>query len=271
MVIDYATHSDLDFGTVKMATSILKEVFMIFFALIIFAIIFVPIGLMLTLEDKEEQNSIVPVKKSTEAPMAKTSETTSPTTNTPTTTTAPFGGWLLDGGLPPNLVNLCIPKLSCGINAKLCNPAFIGDGLCDGACNKLNPDNDYATTEDRWDGGDCCIPPIGYYKFCNLDCCECFCYPEGIQYEYDYDYEYYFVDVLPPIIPGPPIAPEPGSCPQSFKGDSYCDAQCNNEENEYDDGDCCLDVISDQYCLNGPPPGCMCHEDGTLHEVLIAR
>ena len=334
---------------------------MVFFVLFIFAIIFVPIGLMLTLEDKEEQNSIVPVKKTTEAPMAKTAKTTPATTNTPgkqfwtsmystsriivqcfdprvdqlcneafigdgycdgacnipdhnydegdccsTTITYNYCSYYdctcycypediqyqeyeapPSGGLPPTSAlpseNLCIPEPSCGINAKLmppmdfdsitsvsvvdedpiialCNPAFIGDGICDGACNKINPDNDYATTEDDWDGGDCCIPPVssGFYTFCNRDCCECFCYPEGIQYEEPEETLLFGGDVPP--IPGPPIAPEPGSCPESFKGDSYCDAQCNNEENEYDDGDCCLAVILDQYCLNGPPPGCMCHE-----------
>ena len=289
MVIDYATHSDLDFGTVKMATSIVKEVFMVFFVLIIFAIIFVPIGLMLTLEDKEEQNSIVPVNMTTEAPVAKAAKTTPATTNTPgkqfwtsmystsriivqcfdprvdqLCNEAFIGDGYCDGACnipdhnydegdccsttinynycsyydctcycypediqyeeyeaPPSLVggggglistpappseNLCIPEPSCGIIlvnfdsitsvpvvdedpiVPLCNPAFIGDGLCDGPCNKLNPDNNDATTEDDWDGGDCCIPPyssdnIPPYSFCNLDCCECFCYQEGIQYE----------------------------------------------------------------------------------------
>ena len=547
MVIDYATHSDLDFGSVKMATSILKVALMVFFVLIICAILLVPIALMVTLEDKEEQKSTVPVKKNTEAAMAKTAETTtSPTTTTPTTTLAHFGGLILGGGgaglppllggggaglppmpevsddtndnsglqcsdafvnqllkssppfyvddtvgacnpsyigdgycdgscntpdnnfdqgdccsttinyqycnyddcecycftegkqyeasgmpnnliggggglppgggggglpppppttvatsnsgplscsntfaqkvlppfggtfgdqispsssscneafigdgycdgdcntpahnydegdcclttinynycsyddctcycypedkqyeavidmppplvgggggllppllggggagLPPTLAppseNMCIPEPSCSISAKLmplidlittispvvdplptpvvalCNLAFVGDGFCDGSCNILNPDNNDATTEDDWDGGDCCVPPTDNFNFCNIDCCECFCYEKGIQYEKEEE------DYM--IITGPPAAPEQQSCPENYKGDGFCDAECNNEASGYDDGDCCLDVIMDQYCSNGPPPGCMCHEDGTVHEV----
>ena len=64
MVIGYATHSDLDFETVKMATSVLKVALMVFFVLIIGTIILVPIALMLTLEDKEEQNSTIPRSES---------------------------------------------------------------------------------------------------------------------------------------------------------------------------------------------------------------
>ena len=84
MVIGYATHSDLDFETVKMATSVLKVALMVFFVLIIGTIILVPIALMLTLEDKEEHKSTVPLSNlttTTEEPMAKTSS--------PTTTDAP--------------------------------------------------------------------------------------------------------------------------------------------------------------------------------------
>ena len=58
-----------------MATSVLKVAFMVFFVLVICAILLVPIALMVTLEDKEEQKSTVPLsklKKTTEEPMAKT-------------------------------------------------------------------------------------------------------------------------------------------------------------------------------------------------------
>ena len=209
---------------------------------------------------------------------------------------------------PPNQnLFLCIPEPSCSISAKLmppmpmpmdleigitnvtevpvtmpaeeplveaCNVAFIGDGFCDGPCNKLNPDNNDATTEDDWDGGDCCTAPP-QWQYCNLDCCECFCYPEGIQYEVS----------APadeggdgggdsPMIDGPPTNPLAGgqSCPENYKGDTFCDSVCNNEASGYDNGDCCLDVIKDQYCKDALPEsaGCICHEDGTLHEVLVA-
>ena len=201
--------------------------------------------------------------------------------------TPPGGG---GGGLPPILppvmppappptptTGQCQPDASCSISAKLsmmpgpdlaidpipsssaCNVAYIGDGYCDGGCNVPNPDNDPTTTADDYDGGDCCSPNQSY-NFCNFDCCECFCHQEGIQYE-----EPGFG--TPP--PGPvdllPVDPNTGStCISSYIGDGFCDADCNNGENGFDDGDCCLDVIQDQYC-NAVEGGCICHEDGMVH------
>ena len=201
--------------------------------------------------------------------------------------TPPGGG---GGGLPPILppvmppappptptTGQCQPDASCSISAKLsmmpgpdlaidpipsssaCNVAYIGDGYCDGGCNVPNPDNDPTTTDDDYDGGDCCSPNQSY-NFCNFDCCECFCHQEGIQYE-----EPGFG--TPP--PGPvdllPVDPNTGStCISSYIGDGFCDADCNNGENGFDDGDCCLDVIQDQYC-NAVEGGCICHEDGMVH------
>ena len=182
---------------------------MVFFVLIICAILLVPIALMVTLEDKEEQKSTVPVKKNTEAAMAKTAETTtSPTTTTPTTTLAHFGGLILGGGgagLPPLLggggaglppmpevsddtndnsglqcsdafVNQLLkssPPFYVDDTVGSCNPSYIGDGYCDGSCN--TPDNNF-------DQGDCCSTTINY-QYCNYDDCECYCFTEGKQYE----------------------------------------------------------------------------------------
>ena len=141
----YATHSDLDFETVKMATSVLKVALMVFFVLIICTIILVPIALMLTLEDKEEQKSTVPLsklKKTTEEPMAKTA---SPTTTTP-------------------IVTLATTTLSCHWSknsdntwVKICegeckgNHSSKGDGICDDINNNL---------ECGYDGNDCCGPNV---------------------------------------------------------------------------------------------------------------
>ena len=44
-------------------------------------------------------------------------------------------------------------------------------------------------------------------------------------------------------------------CPPDYIGDSHCDDECNNAENNYDGGDCCLDPIDDQYCEK-----CICHD-----------
>ena len=55
---------------------------------------------------------------------------------------------------------------------------FIGDGICDARCNILNPDNDDDTTDDDWDGGDCCNSQSNF-GHCPSECCECLCNKGG--------------------------------------------------------------------------------------------
>ena len=40
-----------------------------------------------------------------------------------------------------------------------------------------------------------------------------------------------------------------------YKGDGYCDDDLNNENCEYDDGDCCLENVNTQFCTD-----CECKE-----------
>ena len=97
-----------------------------------------------------------------------------------------------------------------------CNPAWVGDNYCDDVCN----DN-----ENNHDDGDCCAPHAvtDWDKWCQT--CEC----------------------LQPTTPTTP----PGGCNPAWVGDNYCDDVCNDNENNYDDGDCCAPHAVtdwDKYC-----------------------
>lgn len=43
-------------------------------------------------------------------------------------------------------------------------------------------------------------------------------------------------------------------------GDGFCDQLLNNQDCDYDGGDCCIDTINFQFCLV-----CICHLDGKSH------
>ena len=42
----------------------------------------------------------------------------------------------------------------------------------------------------------------------------------------------------------------------SWIGDGWCDDETNNEDCDFDGGDCCLDEIFADYCIE-----CLCYED----------
>ena len=54
-------------------------------------------------------------------------------------------------------------------------------------------------------------------------------------------------------------------CKQGWKGDGFCDDACNVPEHHFDKGDCCLDLVSSDFC-----PDCFCYEDCTYHNTTSA-
>ena len=309
-----------------MATSVLKVAFMVFFVLVICAILLVPIALMVTLEDKEEQKSTVPLsklKKTTEEPMAKTASPTTTETSEPPPILGGGGAGLppiLGGGgagLPPMLGGggAGLPPLLGGGGAGLppmpeistelgpndnsglqctdifvtgswkssppmpmdgtCNPAYIGDGYCDGPCNA--PDNNF-------DQGDCCSTSITF-DYCNYDDCECYCFNEGKQY-----YEESNIWPPPGIFQSTTDAATddsgPLTCSNTFTqnlslpvvgespcflpyiGDGHCDGACNIPEHDYDEGDCCLTTMNYHYCSYDDCE-CYCYPEDKQYEESI--
>jgi len=259
-----------------MASRAVKVALIVLLSIVICVIVFVPIAINVTSEENEELKSTVPeteklIQKTSKTDTTKASSTpievtttTEPVTTTSTTVTTENSESQTTPTLPSILPpapppapndSQCQPEAPCSTNQEGsgCNVEFIGDGYCDGVCNKHNPDNDPTTTDDDYDGGDCCSPNQSFY-FCDFDCCECFCHQEGIQYE---EPAFGTPSSFDPI--GPTVLDTSGpTCESSYMGDGFCDALCNNEENGFDDGDCCLDVIMDQYC-NGVEGGCTCH------------
>ena len=39
-------------------------------------------------------------------------------------------------------------------------------------------------------------------------------------------------------------------CPGSWIGDGMCDGGCNDEENSWDGGDCCGDMVNNMFCFS---------------------
>ena len=116
-----------------------------------------------------------------------------------------------------------------------CPLSFIGDGECDNDCKVPEADFDQGDCcKDDWitdgycddecnlkvanfDGGDCCTQYIDDSQ-CNV----CICHLDGLRHS---------------------------ACPSYWIGDQFCDDACNNAENNFDDGDCCLeDEDAFDYC-----------------------
>ena len=53
-----------------------------------------------------------------------------------------------------------------------------------------------------------------------------------------------------------------GGCTDIWKGDAYCDDICNVPEYNFDGGDCCKDLLNDDYCSF-----CFCYHDCSYHNV----
>merc|ERR1712021_244340 len=168
---------------------------------------------------------------------------------------------------------------------------WIGDNYCDDVNN--NPECDF-------DGGDCCqeAPANGWDQYC--EDCECFDMPETTEPpmetteepmddclgphrskdnycddqnnnpECDFDggdccqdeaaegWNQYCNDCL--CLEMPETTEGPAECPDEWIGDNYCDDVCNNDDNDFDGGDCstegptggpsdCFNLwIGDNYC-----------------------
>lgn len=98
---------------------------------------------------------------------------------------------------------------------------WVNDGFCDDLTNNENC---------QFDGGDCCLDII-QAEYCD----ECICNETGLKHE---EASSNF-DAI--------------SCYTDYIGDLYCDDQNNVEECQFDGGDCCLEVINDDYCIE-----CIC-------------
>ena len=57
-----------------------------------------------------------------------------------------------------------------------------------------------------------------------------------------------------------PASDKSHQCAVEFKGDGFCDDACNVPNQQFDRGDCCLDMISNDYCSF-----CFCYQDCTFH------
>ena len=191
-----------------MATSVLKVALMVFFVLIICAIILVPIALMLTLEDKEEQNSTVPLSNlttTTEEPMAKTASPTTTATSEPPPILGGGGAGLLviqgGGGLE-------VPPMLGGGGTGL--PPMLG-----GDSAELPPMHELFTEP---------VPN----NYSELQCSDIF---ESESWK-----------------SAPPMLLQYSFCHPEYIGDSYCDGPCNIAEHNYDEGDCCSPFVNYDYC-----------------------
>ena len=102
--------------------------------------------------------------------------------------------------------------------------AYVGNGYCDDETN--NQDCNY-------DGGDCCGSIVNT-EYCSE--CQCFS-----------------LISFPPTPPTPPTFPpwttNIGGCAnQHWAGDGWCDDGTNNQECNYDGGDCCGSNVNTEYC-----------------------
>ena len=114
---------------------------------------------------------------------------------------------------------------------------MIGDELCDDLCNH---------PEQNFDGGDCCLDFIEV-TYCN----DCFCYN---------DCSHHMSERCAELGTHPNKA-NSSACNLNWIADSYCDDVCNFSEFDFDGGDCCTEVVINEFCSD-----CFCYDDCTYHE-----
>ena len=51
------------------------------------------------------------------------------------------------------------------------------------------------------------------------------------------------------------------NCNPLWINDTFCDDACNFSEFNYDEGDCCLDLVSNNFCSH-----CFCYNDCSFHD-----
>lgn len=97
---------------------------------------------------------------------------------------------------------------------------LIGDGRCQDSCN---------LQEFNYDVQDCCFEYID-----SSTCTDCTCHLDHFRH------------------------PDREACSEYLIGDTECNDQCNNFNDDYDGGDCCTKTIVNFFCSH-----CFCHADGT--------
>ena len=167
-----------------------------------------------------QKEEIEPIKKFSK-PTKKPEESNQTTTTTLTTsaTTSTTTEYIIDTTTVSAEVSLCAVSNT-----------WSGDGFCDDEGNIV---------ECNFDNGDCCLPFIN-----NLYCLECFCYQDNSQhgiYETTTATDNTYTTCSSSML--------------EYIGDGYCDDSANIPVCNFDQGDCCLEPIQDQYCIE-----CQCVE-----------
>ena len=104
----------------------------------------------------------------------------------------------------------------------------IGDNICHDECNRH---------EFHQDQGDCCLDYIDDTK-----CSTCIC---------RWDYKRHLSKVH-------------HNCSKEMIGDGICNDNCNSFVFDFDQFDCCLNKIRNDFCID-----CICHEDGSVHKMNL--
>lgn len=126
----------------------------------------------------------------------------------------------------------------------------IGGGYCKQECRSTCDDwHNFPSCE--FDCGECCLPWIESHN-----CDECICHLDGTVHQ--------------------KLERGDSRCHVKMLNDGKCHSWCNNPENLYDGGDCCLPIILTEFCYinydgiqsdESDLDNCICAEDGTLHST----
>ena len=130
-------------------------------------------------------------------------------------------------------------------NIETCNVSFKGDMVCDDECNH---------PEYSFDGGDCCLE----FVFA-LSCTDCFCYKTCTHHNYT-TISQFQTECYEFIHPNENF----GYCQLGYIGDGYCDQECNHPDLLFDNGDCCLEKVIENYCDD-----CFCYETCSQHQLIL--
>ena len=171
---------------------------------------------------KEEIEPIQKYSKPSKKIEDGTNQTTSLNINTSVITTE----YIIDTTTSLTLLQLCSVSNT-----------WSGDLFCDDGGN---------IAECNFDNGDCCLPIIN-----SLYCIECFCHQDGTQHNFMSQTSTVKINSFNTC----------SSHIQAYIGDGYCDDTANVPICNFDDGDCCLDPIQDDFCFF-----CQCYQGNMTSE-----
>ena len=173
----------------------------------------------------------------------QTTPATTSTTTAFTTNNYPGEYYLYCLSFYPHMYKTSIVSNNQTLDCPTEHQSWIGDGYCDDVTN---------TEVCNYDGGDCCLENVVVDY-----CIECLCLDSGSVNTTDATL-FTIIPTWPSTTTSGETTTSEASCEEGWIGDGMCDDINNNGPCLFDGGDCCLEVVVTDFCID-----CLCLDDSS--------